>query len=44
MTDFNRTESARWAQENQKVIGELHAGVDKVLAEAAGPRVLGGAW
>lgn len=35
MTDFNRTESARWAQENQKVIGELHAGVDKVLAEAA---------
>jgi hypothetical protein len=36
MTDHNRTESAKWAQENQKVVGELHAGVDKALAEAAG--------
>ena len=35
MTDFNRTESARFAQENQKIIGELHAGADKALAEAA---------
>jgi hypothetical protein len=35
MTDFNRTESARFAQENQKIVGELHAGVDKALAEAA---------
>lgn len=32
---FNRTESARFAQENQKIVGELHAGVDKALAEAA---------
>jgi hypothetical protein len=35
MADFNRTESARFAQENQKVVGELHTGVDKALAEAA---------
>jgi hypothetical protein len=35
MTSFNRTESARFAQENQKIVGELHAGVDKALAEAA---------
>ena len=35
MTDFNRTESARFAQENQKIVGELHAGADKALAEAA---------
>jgi hypothetical protein len=32
---FNRTESAKFAQENQKIVGELHAGVDKALAEAA---------
>lgn len=32
---FNRTESARFAQENQKIVGELHQGVDKALAEAA---------
>ena len=32
---FNRTESARFAQENQKIVGELHAGADKALAEAA---------
>jgi len=32
---FNSTESARFAQENQKIVGELHAGVDKALAEAA---------
>jgi len=36
MTEFNRTESARWAIESQKVVGELQGGVDKVLAEAAG--------
>jgi hypothetical protein len=35
MSDFNRTESARFAQENQKIVGELHAGADKALAEAA---------
>ena len=35
MTDFNRTESAKWAIEAQKAVGELHDGVDKVLAEAA---------
>jgi hypothetical protein len=36
MTNFNRTESAKWAQENQKIVGELHAGADKALADAAG--------
>jgi|WetSurMetagenome_2_1015567.scaffolds.fasta_scaffold159231_1 hypothetical protein len=32
---FNLTESAKWAQANQKVIGDLHTGVDKALADAA---------
>ena len=36
MTDFNRTESAKWALENQKLVGDLHTGADKVLTEAAG--------
>ena len=36
MTEFNRTESARWAIESQKVVGELQGGVDKALSEAAG--------
>jgi len=31
---FNRTESAKFAQENQKIVGELHADVDKALADA----------
>jgi hypothetical protein len=36
MTEFNRTESAKWALETQKVVGELQGGVDKALSEAAG--------
>ena len=32
---FNLTESAKWAQANQKIIGDLRTGVDKALAEAA---------
>lgn len=36
MTDFDRTESAKWAIESQKAIGELQDGREKVLAEAAG--------
>lgn len=32
---FNRTESALFQQEADKTVGELHAGVDKALAEAA---------
>jgi hypothetical protein len=36
MSDFNRAESAKWAHENQKLVGDLHAAADKALAEAAG--------
>lgn len=36
MTEFNRTESAKWALESQKVVGDLQGGVDKALSEAAG--------
>jgi|WetSurMetagenome_2_1015567.scaffolds.fasta_scaffold69524_3 hypothetical protein len=36
MTEFNRTESAKWALETQKVVGELQTGADKALSEAAG--------
>jgi hypothetical protein len=36
MTDFNRTESARWALDNQKLVGDLQAATDKALSEAAG--------
>ena len=32
---FNLTESAKWSQANQKIIGDLRTGVDKALAEAA---------
>lgn len=35
MADYNRTETARWQQETDKLVGELHAGADRVLAEAA---------
>ena len=35
MTSHNLTESAKWAIENAEIMGELHAGVDKALAEAA---------
>ncbi len=35
MADYNLTESARWQQETDKLVGELHAGADKALAEAA---------
>ena len=36
MTEFNRLESAKWALEAQKVVGDLQVGVDKALSEAAG--------
>jgi len=36
MTEFNRTESAKWAIESQKTVGEFQDGKDKVLADAAG--------
>ena len=35
MTEFNRTESAKWAQEAQKVVGDLQVVADKALDEAA---------
>jgi hypothetical protein len=35
MTEFNRTESAKWALESQKVVGDLQGGVEKALSEAA---------
>jgi hypothetical protein len=34
-TPFSRTESAKWALESQKVVGELQDGVEKALSEAA---------
>jgi len=34
-TPFSRTESAKWAQETQKGMGDLQAAADKALAEAA---------
>jgi hypothetical protein len=33
---YNRTESAKWAIESQKILGELQGGVDKALTESAG--------
>jgi len=35
MTSHNLTESAVWQQESDKIVGELHSGVDKALSEAA---------
>jgi hypothetical protein len=35
MSSYNLTESALWQQETDKLVGELHAGADKALAEAA---------
>jgi len=35
MTEFNRTESAKWAQAVQKEVGDLQVGADKALSEAA---------
>jgi hypothetical protein len=32
---FNRHESAVWQQESDKIVGELHSGVEKALSEAA---------
>ena len=35
MASYNLTESGLWQQASDKIVGELHQGVDKALSEAA---------